>query len=142
MGAVINADASALRGALFQVVDPHAVASADDHGGVHPEIPQGIHRGLSDGVGGKLGDIGRVKTIVGQGDGHVGLSAAEGGLHLIVLEEPVIAVWSQTQHDFAKGNHSFAHFIIPSWIDPLRCLRPCGRVARSGQSVPRGSGCP
>ena len=88
VGPVVDADTAALGRALFQEVDAHPVAAADDLAGVHTEVAEGVHRRLTDGVLGQLGDVSRFQAEIGQGDGHVGLAAAEGGLHLVILEEP------------------------------------------------------
>ena len=112
VGPVVDAHAPPLGGPLLQVVDAHPVAAPDDFGGIHSKVPQRVHGSLTDGVGGQLGDIHAVQAVVGQGDRHIGLAAAEGGLHLIVLEEAVVAVGGQAKHQLAECNN-FSHFVPP-----------------------------
>ena len=109
VGPVIDAHATPLGGALLQEIDAHALPAADDPGGVHPQPPQRVHRALSDGMGGQLGDKGGIQTVVGEGYRHIRLSAAKGGLELVVLEEPVVSVGRQPQHDLSECYHTLAH---------------------------------
>ena len=41
-----------------------------------------------------------------------GLAAAEGGLHLIILEEAIVAVGGKAEHQLAEG-HNFSHGFWP-----------------------------
>ena len=118
VGPVVDAHAAPLGGALLVEVDAHPVAAPDDHGGVYPVPPQGVHRRLPDGVGGELGDVGRVQAVVGQGHRHVGLAAAEGEFQVIRLDEPLIIVGLEPDHQLAEGD-DFRHDRGP----PLRFLR-------------------
>ena len=104
VGPVIDAHAAPLGGALLVEVDAHTVAAPDDHGGVHAVAAQGVHRRLADGVGGQLGDVGGVQAVVGQGDGHVGLAAAEGELQVVGLDKALIVVGLEPDHQLAEGN--------------------------------------
>ena len=105
VGAVVDAHAAALGGALLVEVDAHTVAAADDHGGVYAVAAQGVDRGLADGVGGQLGHIGGIQTVVGQRDGHVGLAAAEGELQVIGLDKTLIVIGLEPDHQLAEGNN-------------------------------------
>ena len=118
VGPIVDAHAAPLGRALLVEVDAHPVAAPDDHAGVHPVPPQGVHRRLPDGVGGELGDVGRVQAVVGQGDRHVGLAAAEGEFQAIRLDEPLIIVGLEPDHQLAEGD-DFRHDRGP----PLRFLR-------------------
>ena len=109
---VVDAHGAALRGALLIEVDAHTVAAPDDHGGVHAVAAQGVHRRLADGVGGQLGDVGGVQAVVGQGDGYIGLTAAEGELQVIGLDEALVVVGLEPDHQLAEGN-DFCHDLIP-----------------------------
>ena len=91
-------------------------------GGVHPQATQGVHRPLPDGVGGQLGDKGGVHAVVGQGHGHVGLPAAEGGLELIVLEKAVVPVGRQPQHNLTEGNDAFLHSKGPPYYQTIKTV--------------------
>jgi len=73
VGAVVDAHAAPLGGALLIVVDAHAVAAADNLAGVHAVPAQGVDRRLADGMGGQLGDEHGVSAVVGQeiGRAHV-----------------------------------------------------------------------
>ena len=119
--AVINADRAALGCALLKVVDSDAVAAADDAGGVDTQSAQGVDRRLTDGVGRELGDKCRVHAVVCERDCDVSLAAAEGRLHLIVLEEPVVSVRSEAKHDFAEGNYS-CHYARAYFTMSRDCL--------------------
>ena len=122
VGAVVDAHGAALGRALFQVVDAHALAAPDHLAGVHAEVPQGIHCRLADGVGGQLRHEGGLHAVVGKRHCHVGLAAAEGGLHLVVLEEAVVPVGSQAQHQLAEC-YDLSH---------------CGPPLRSGRTAGTG----
>ena len=112
VGTVVDAHTAPLGGALLIEVDAHTVAAPDDHGGVHAVAAQGVHRRLADGVGGQLGDVGGVQAVVGQGDGYIGLTAAEGELQVIGLDEALVVVGLEPDHQLAEGN-DFCHDLIP-----------------------------
>ncbi len=111
VGPVVNAHAAALRSALLVEVNAHPVAAADDLGGVHAITAQGVHRRLTDGVGGELGDIHGVQAVIGQGHGHVGLAAAEGEFQVVGLDKPLVVVGLETDHELAEGDY-FRHIIF------------------------------
>ena len=90
-------------GAGLQVVDAHAAGAADDAGGIHAELAQLLDALVGDHVFGQHGEEGHILLVIGQGDGHVGLAAAEGGLQHLALEEALQAGRFQTQHDLTEG---------------------------------------
>ena len=47
-----------------------------------------------------------VHTIICQGDGHVRLATAKGGLHHVALEKALMARRAQAQHDLANGQNA------------------------------------
>ena len=106
MSTVVNADAATLRSALLVVVDTDALAAANDHGGVNAVTPQGVDSSLADSMSGQLGNESSVQAVVSQRDGNVGFAAAEGELDVGSLNETLVVVGLQTQHQFAKGNNS------------------------------------
>ena len=112
-GPVIDDLGGPLAGALLQEVDAHPVAAPDDVGHIHAVAAHLVDGGLSDVVGGELGDESGVQPVIGQGDGHVGLAAAVSGSQRGGLNEPVVALGGQTEHDLAEGNHSLSHFHGP-----------------------------
>ena len=118
VGPVIDAHAAPLGGALLVEVDAHTVAAPDDHGGVHAVAAQGVHRRLADGVGGQLGDVGGVHAVVGQGDGHVGLPAAEGELQVVRLDKALVVVGLEPDHQLTEGNDFHIQHSLKdiSWI--------------------------
>ena len=116
VGAVVNHLGGTLGSALFQEVDAHAAAAADDQAGVNAELTQGVDSGLSDVVLGELGDVLGVQAIVGQGNGNVGLADAVGGAEGGCLYKTVIAFGGQTEHDFTEGNNSLSH----DWFSPYK----------------------
>ena len=65
-------------------------------GGINAKAAQGVDRRLADGVARQLCNIDGIQPVVGQRDGYIGLPAAEGGLQLVVLEEPIISIGGQT----------------------------------------------
>ena len=141
MGAVINAHAGTLGSALLVEVDAHTVAAAGDLAGVHTVAAQAVHRRLADGVGGQLGDVSGVQAIVGQADGHVGLTAAESEFQVVGLDEALVVIGLQADHQLAEGNNFLCHekilscllYILSAIIKTLnrkcrssgRFLQPC-----------------
>ena len=109
MGPVVDAHAPPLGGPLLQEIDAHPVSAPDDMGGINAKAAQGVDRRLADGVAGQLGNIDGIQPVVGQRDGYIGLPAAEGGLQLVVLEEPIISIGGQTEHDLAKSYNALVH---------------------------------
>ena len=59
----------------------------------------------ADGVGGQLGDELSLEAVVGQGNSHVGLTAAEGGLEGGSLNETLVVEGLQTQHQLAESDN-------------------------------------
>ena len=108
VGPVVDAHAAPLGGALLVEVDAHAVAAPDDLSGVHAVAPQGVDSGLADGVGRQLGDVGHIHAVVSQGDGHVGLAAAEGELQVVGLDKALIVIGLEPDHQLAEGDY-FCH---------------------------------
>src|SRR5699024_273163 len=105
VGAVVDAHAAPLGGALLVVVDAHAAAAADNLAGVHAVPAQGVDRRLAGGVGGQLGDEHGVSAVVGQGHGHVGLAAAEAELQVVGLDKALVVVGLEPDHQLAEGNN-------------------------------------
>ena len=68
------------------------------YAGVHAVAAQGVDSGLADGVGGQLGHKGRVQAVVCQGDGHVGLAAAEGELQMVGLHKALVVIGLEPDH--------------------------------------------
>src|SRR5699024_11188677 len=101
--AVIDAHRAALRSALLVVVDADTVAAAHDLGGVDAVAAQAVDGALADGMGGQLGDEHGVRAIVGQRDSHVGFAAAEGEFEGGSLNETLIVVRLQANHQLAEG---------------------------------------
>ena len=62
-------------------------------------------------MGGQLGHEDGVGAIVGQRDGNVGLAAAEGELEVVGLNETLIVVGLQADHQFAEG-YDFHSFVL------------------------------
>ena len=120
MGPIVDADGAALGSALLIEVDAHAVAAPGDQRSVHAVAAQGVDSGLADGMGGKLGDEGSIHAVIGQGHSHVGLAAAEGELHMVALDKPLVVVGLETEHQLAEGNNS-SHCFFSSKII---CFRP------------------
>ena len=105
MSTVIDAHGATLRSALLVEVDAHAIAAADNLGGVYAVAAQGVDSSLTDGVGGQLGDEGSVHAVVGQGHSNVCFAAAEGELHMVALDKALVVIGLQPQHQFAKSNN-------------------------------------
>ena len=112
MGPVVDADGAPLGGTLLIEVDANAVAAPDDFAGIHAVAAQGVDSGLADGVGGQLGDVGHIHAVIGQGDGHVGLAAAEGEFQVVGLDKALVVVGLEANHQFAKG-YDFSHNFLP-----------------------------
>ena len=108
-GPVIDDLGRTLAGAFFQIVDAYTVAAPDDIRGIHAVFAEGIDSSLSDFMFRKFGNEFRVKAVIGQGNGHIGLAAAEGGAVFVHLYETVIAGRGQTQHNLSKGNNFLTH---------------------------------
>ena len=68
---------------------------------------------LTDGMGGQLGDVSSVNAIVCQGDCNVGFAAAEGELHMIALDETLIVIGLQAEHQLAEG-YNLCHYFLAS----------------------------
>ena len=75
---------------------------------------------------GKFCDKGGIHAEIGQGYGHVGLSAAIGGSKVIRLDKAVKSLRREPEHDLAKGDDSLAHFVrsfyICDWTDGFENL--------------------
>ena len=101
---VIDHLAGAGVGAGLQIVDAHAaLVGADDAAGIHAELAQLLDALIGDGVLGQDGEVSHVLAVVSQGNGHVGLAAAEGGLQHGALEEALQSGGLESQHDFAES---------------------------------------
>ena len=92
MRTVIDTYGTALRRALFQIIDTDTVAAADDLRGIYAEIAQRVDCRLTDGMFRKLGHINGIHAVVCKGNRDIGFAAAEGCLHLVILEKTIIAV--------------------------------------------------
>ena len=103
VGTVVDHLAGQLVGAVLQEVDAHAAGATLDLAHVHAEAAQLLDTLVANGVVGQHGAVLGVHAVVGQGHGHVGLAAAEGGLHHIALEKSLMAGGPQAQHDLAKS---------------------------------------
>ena len=112
VGTVVDADGTALRGALLVVVDANAIAAAGDHAGVNTVTAQAVDGCLTDGVCGELGDESSVQTVVGQRNSNVGLAAAEAELQAVSLNETLIVERLQTDHQFAKSNDFHGELLL------------------------------
>ena len=123
VGAVVDAHAATLGGALLVEVNAHTVAAPDDHGGVHAVAAQGVDGRLADGVGRQLGHIGGVQAVVGQGDGHVGLAAAEGELQVISLDKTLVVIGLEPDHQLAEGNNFHRALLLITKSNSMVLLR-------------------
>jgi hypothetical protein len=112
VGAVIDADGTTLRSALLVEVDANAIAAAGDLAGVNAVAAQAVHSGLTDGMGGQLGNEGCVDAVVGQRNGNIGLAAAEAELQIVGLNEALIVERLQTDHQFAKSNDFHGELLL------------------------------
>ena len=108
MRAVVDTNGTSLGRALFEKINAHAVAAADDFGGVNAEVAEGVDRSLTDSVLGELGHVCTLDAEIGKRNGNVCLAAAEGSLHLVVLEETVVSVGCKAKHNFAEC-YNLAH---------------------------------
>ena len=79
-------------------------AATDDLAGADAVTAQSVHAGLTDDMGGQLGDEVHVDAVVRQRHRHVGLAAAVGVLEGISLHEAQMIVGLQADHDLTKGN--------------------------------------
>src|SRR5699024_7204800 len=91
-------------------------AAADDHAGVDAVAAQAVDCALADGVCGELGDESGVHAVVGQRDSHVGFTAAEGELEGACLDEALVVVRLQTDHQFAKGNDFHCSVLLHCFV--------------------------
>ena len=57
----------------------------------------------------KLCNKSGVHAIVCQGNSHVGFAAAVGGAKAVGLNETVVALGSETEHDLTKCNNFLCH---------------------------------
>ena len=128
IGTVVDDLARALVRAALEIVDAHAAFARDDALGIHIEAAQLRLAGVRDGVIGQDRQERRVLAVVGKGDGHVGLAAAEGGLEHRGLEEALLSGRLQAQHDLTesqKFHRSFLPYFCSRWTakPPNSCLR-------------------
>ena len=93
----------------FEVVDTHAVAAAGDEIGPHAVFAQRIDRRLADLVLRKLCNECSVKTVVCKGNSYVSLAAAVSSAEVVSLNETIVSLRSETEHDFTKCNNSLGH---------------------------------
>src|SRR5699024_5002858 len=77
-----------------------------DQAGVNAIAAQAVDSALANGVSGQLGNESNIQTVVGQGNSHVGLAAAEGELQGVGLNKTLVVEGLQTDHQFAEGNNS------------------------------------
>ena len=115
MGPVIDDFGAARNGAGLQVIDPHAVTAPDDAVGADAEAAELRDAHVGDVVLGKTGDELGVDAVIGQGDSHVGLAAAEGGVELMGLREAQVTGGGEAKHHFAEGNY-FRHIISIGFV--------------------------
>ena len=101
--AVVDDLARALVRAALEIVDTHTALARDDALGIHIEAAQLRLAGVRDGVIGQDRQERCVLAVVGKGDGHVGLAAAEGGLEHRRLEEALLSGRLQAQHDLTES---------------------------------------
>src|SRR5699024_6897418 len=101
VGAVIDADRTALGSALLIVIDADTVAAADNLGGIDAVAAQAVDRALADCMGRQLGDEDRIGAIVGERDGHVGFAAAEGEFEGGSLDKALVVIRLQPDHQLA-----------------------------------------
>ena len=128
IGTVVDDLARTLVRAALEIVDAHAALARDDALGIHVETAQLRLAGIRDGVIGQDRQERRVLAVVGKGDGHVGLAAAEGGLEHRGLEEALLSGRLQAQHDLTesqKFHRSFLPYFCSRWTakPPNSCLR-------------------
>ena len=110
---VVDNLAGAGVGAGLQEVDAHAaLVGADDAAGIHAELAQVLDALVGYGVLGQHGEEGYILAVVSQGDGHVGLAAAEGGLQHGTLEKALQAGGLESEHYFTKGKKLHCNFSL------------------------------
>ena len=113
-GTVVDNLARAGIGAGLEIVDAEtALVGTDNAAGIHAKLAKLFHALVRDDVFRQNGQEGHILVIVGQGDRHIGLAAAEGGLEHRTLEESLQTGRFKTKHDFAEGHefhNSFLHF--------------------------------
>ena len=82
---------------------------ADDVAGIHSVAAEGVHRGLSDGIGGKFGDKDGFIAETRKADRRVRLSPAVDGFEALRLHKAFVTGRGEPQHEFADGDnvHSF-----------------------------------
>ena len=58
------------------------------------------------------------QAVVGQGDGHVGLAAAEGELQVVRLDKALVVVGLEPDHQLTEGNDFHIQHSLKdiSWI--------------------------
>ena len=110
---VVDADGATLGSALLIEVDAHTVAAPGNQGGVHTIAAQGVDCGLTDGMGGELGDVGNIHAIVGKGNCHIGLAAAEGEFHMVALDKALVVIGLEPEHQLTESNN-FCHCSLSS----------------------------
>ena len=126
--AVVDDLARTLVRAALEIVDTHTALARDDALGIHVETAQLRLAGVRDGVIGQDRQERRVLAVVGKGDGHVGLTAAEGRFEHRRLEEALLSGRLQAQHDLTesqKFHRSFLPYFCSRWTakPPNSCLR-------------------
>ena len=112
MGTVIDDLGAAGDGTGLEIVDAHPVTAIDDAVGAHAEAAEFREAHVGDVVLRKTGHELGVDTVVGKGNGHVGLAAAEGGIELVGLREAQVSRSGEAKHHFAEGNY-FRHGV---WV--------------------------
>ena len=103
VGAVVGDLGGALAGAGFEKVNADAVARADDVPGADAQAAQFVDGALAHVVLGQASDKFSVQAVVGQGNGDIGLAAAEGEFEGVGLTEPEEARRGQAHHDFTES---------------------------------------
>ena len=64
-------------------------------------------------MGRKLGDECGIHAVVGQRNGHIGFAAAEGEVHMVALDETLVVIRLQAEHQLAEGN-DLCHYFLAS----------------------------
>ena len=108
IGPVIDHFAAACHGTGLQIVDTDTVAAIHHAVEVHPQPAELGQTHVGNIVLGHARDEMRVHTVIGQGNGHVGLTAAEGGVELARLGETQETRGRKAKHHFAESNN-FCH---------------------------------
>ena len=114
MGAVVDDVRGAAVCPALHEIDADALAPADDVAGIHPVAAEGVHRRLSDGVRGKLGDKDCLIAETGKTDRSIGLSPAVDGFEAFCLHEAFVAGRGEPQHEFADGDNVHSFLLICS----------------------------